>query len=246
MGTSILAVAEITNQIAITNQATQSFPFNINWETPEGITALATCLAALFALLALMSVALLNRQIRADHDRSRRERAVDLMMCYVTTHDPSNHQIVFGLNLSFVLTEEQCHSLWEREPFAVLDKHQHLLDTWRTACNSSLNGSKSRKSPGDGSSNSVLTLSASEVYMLRSIATNFLNKLELVASAWNNNVADRAIIEQEFVRVFCPKDGVYVLEKFRDASGIYPSIGKICEHLKQKKSQSITAMPPVA
>lgn len=229
----------------LTNITASSFPNNINWESPEGITAVATCLAALFAFLALISVALLHRQIKADHARSRRERAVDLMMCYVTTHDPSNHQLLFGLNLAFVLSEEQCHSLWEREQFEIIEKHQHLLDTWRTACNTALNGKNIRVS-GAGPSASVLRLSPSEVYMLRSIATNFLNKLELVASAWHNNVADRAIIEQEFVRVFCPKDGVYVLEKFRDASGIYPSIGKICEHYKQKKSQSITAMPPTA
>jgi hypothetical protein len=228
-----------TNSVLSLNQ----FP---TWQTPEGVTAIATCLAALFGFLALISVALLHKQIRADHDRSRRERAVDLMTCYVTTHDPSNHQLLFGLNLAFVLTEDQCHSLWERETFEILEKHQHLLDTWRSACNASLNGSKSFKSGGGGSSASVLMLSSSEVYLLRTIATNFLNKLELVASAWHNNVADRAMIEQEFVRVFCPKDGVYVLEKFRDASGIYPSVGKICEHFKQKKSQSITAMPPVA
>lgn len=214
------------------------------WESPEGVSAIAGCLAALFGFLALLSVALLHKQIRADHDRSRRERSVDLMTCYVTTHNPSNHPILFGQNLAFMLSEDQCRSLWDRETFDVSGKQQSFLDTWRSACNSS-NEFKFKRIESDGTGIAVSRLSPSEVYFLRSIVTNYLNKLELVASAWHNNVADRGIIEQEFVRVFCPKDGVYVLEKFREASGIYPSIGKLCEHYRQKKSQSIVAKPPI-
>lgn len=236
MGNVLLAALDSTNA------ATANFPFNIDWKTPEGVTAIATCLAALFAFLALMSIAVLNRQIKTDHERSRRERAMDLMMCYVTTHDPSNYEILFGLNLSFVLTEEQCRSLWEREPFSVQGKQQNLLDTWRAV----YNATKNKKGSQTESGATVSLLTAPEVYILRSIVSNHLNKLELVSSAWNNNVADRGIIEQEFVRIFCPKDGVYVLEKFREASGVYPSIGKICEHFRQTKSQSVRAMPPIA
>jgi hypothetical protein len=234
----------ITN--TLTNTASAGFAVNGNWLGPEGITAIATCLAALFGFLALMSVYLLQKQIRSDHDRSRRERAVDLMTVWATSQDPTCYQIVFGLSLLHSLTKEQCHALWNREAFGIEVRNQSLLDSWRAACCfNSQNRSKKTNVSGSGN-NSQLTLSDSEVLMLRSIASVTLNKLELVASAWHNNVADRQIIEREFIKLYCPKDGAYVLENFREASGIYPSIGKICEHYKNKKNESLAAKPPIA
>ena len=215
----------------------------ISWNTPEGVTAIATCLGALFALVALISIVLLRHQIKSDHDRSRRERAVDLMTCFATSQEPTNREVVFGLDLLHSLTKEQCQALWARDSFEIEPRQQHMLDAYRFVV--AAKGLAIKKPAGGAGGNSVLALSVPEVLMLRSLATVSLNKLELIASAWNNNVADKEMLAAEFVRVFCPRDGNYVLETFRDASGIYPSIAAFCEHYKQRKKDGVVSKPPL-
>src|SRR5208283_3979832 len=135
------------------------------------------------------------------------------------------------------------HWLWKGEQFSIDVKHQNLLDHYRAAAISRDGGGKGKKGNGDGVGNAVLHLSLPEVFMLRNIGIVRLNMLELVASAWHHSVADRDIIEKEFVRVFCPEDGEFVLENFREASGIYPSVGLMCDDYKNKRS-NILPKPP--
>jgi len=213
------------------------------WTSTEGITAIATCLVALFTFLTLFSLILLRKQIISDHDRSRREMAVDLMKCYSTTYDPTNRETVFGFALLQLFSKEQCHSLWNREVFSVENKHQHLLESWRAAHKPVLDSKGTKKEVGP--STSSLMLSLEEVYLLRSLATTRLNKLEMIAGAWYHHVADRKIIEQEFLRIFRPKDGKYILEDFRKASGVYPSIAQLCNNLELKNDESFVAKPEI-
>jgi hypothetical protein len=138
------------------------------WHSAEGVTAIAACLTAFFAFLTLFSLILIRRQISADHERSRRERAVDLMTMWATSQDPTNAQIVFGIGLLNALTKEQCHAIWARETFAIESRNQWLLDAYR---NSRASGGGGARRPAQPANDGPLALSLAEVYMLRSIAS---------------------------------------------------------------------------
>jgi hypothetical protein len=219
------------------------FGSNVAWTSPEGITAIATSLVAGFTLLTLFSIVFLRRQIRSDHDRSRREMAINLMKCYSTIVDPTNHELVFGFELLKLLTKEQCRSLWQKEPFTVERKHQHLLECWRSARNSA--GKSKTAAKGTNSDPGPGVLSVEEVYLLRFLANTLLNRLEMIAGAWHYNVADSKIVQQEFWRVYCPHDGNFILEDYREASGVFPSIATFCAVLKENKEKSVVAKPPI-
>lgn len=63
----------------------------------------------------------------------------------------------------------------------------------------------------------------------------YLNSLESILSAWRHNTADKEMIEEQFRYMVSPKDGHYILEKFREAAGgahTYPSIDQFVSHLK--------------
>jgi len=215
--------------------------------TTAGITAASSCITSILTGFALLSIFIMRKQLKSDHDRSRRECAVELMRCFATTPDPTDHKRVFGLALMNILTSDQCKSLWAKESFSIDAKCLHLLSAYRHACNGLSTGSESaskKKSDSSSSSTPSLIVSVVEAYTLRSIATSYLNRLELVASAWHHNVADGDMIETEFVKVFCPKDGIYVMETFRKVSGVYPSVERLCQHFEKKKNAALLRKPP--
>ncbi len=211
------------NSEALTNStAVQAVQHGIecveHWYTnPEWWIAIATWMA-------LASLWLIRWQTNTDHERSKRERAFDLMQAFAF-QDATNHQLTFGLGLLHALTGDQARCLSARETFELEAKHEHMLTEYRRACGVDKPTSKKQN----------LTLSETEVHTLRRIAIVHLNRLELIASAWNDNVANRKMIEREFIKVFCPQEGKYVLSEFRAASGVYPSIEKLCEHFQNKK-----------
>jgi|SRR5882672_6675256 len=215
---------------------TNSFWVEKFWENPEGVTAIGTCALAVITFFTLLSIVLLRRQMIGDHERSRREMAISLMQCYCTTQDPTDHEVTFAMGLLQGLSHDNCNALWHREVFQIESKNQHILDAWRNAY-------KVKGVSGGGGS--PLNITPIEVYMLRKVATNMLNKLEMIAAAWHNNIADKTIIEQEFVKVFWPRDGASVLEQFRKASGVYPSIGRFCVHYEKQKDSSFVQKPPI-
>jgi hypothetical protein len=58
--------------------------------------------------------------------------------------------------------------------------------------------------------------------------------LEIVLTAWKDNIADQDILKNEFQPLYNPQSGDYMLEKFRQASGgasSYPSISKFVQSL---------------
>src|SRR5687768_106872 len=104
-----------------------------DWSDPAGIAAVAACASAFAALITAWSLVLLKRQISFDHERSRRERALDILMCFVNTHTSTDHQITYAMALIYKFNSDQCRSLWKAEPFTVDEKQVPYLETYRKA-----------------------------------------------------------------------------------------------------------------
>lgn len=190
------------------------------------------------AWLALASVWFVWWQTKADHNRSRRERALELMDGWVSHPDSCSIQHSLARKLLQQLTKEQCEELYDYQTIEFKAGQLPILKAFRLAFTVESNGSKTKASLDS------TVLNEAEIVVLRSIAAGYLNRLEVVAAAWLHKIADRQIIEDEFKKVIEPKPNNFVLESFRLATGIYPSLGKLVEHIKQKAGTQPRSQPP--
>jgi hypothetical protein len=89
-----------------------------------------------------------------------------------------------------------------------------------------------------------IAISGDALNRLRFATISYLNILETILTAWDKNLADRDIIEEQFA--FLIEDGENALETYRKVPGIkesFPSIAKFVARLKEKKK--VTApLPP--
>lgn len=228
-----------------------------NWLTPEKITAIATVLMTVAAYIALYSFRLSKKQIEAanlqvqaanlqieaaklqigaDHARSRRERAVELMQTWVSY--PDSFTQISARRLLRKLSGEQCKKLYNREVFKIDDGHDVILSLFRDAY---------KKEYGDDSEVKLEgALTHAEMLYLRSIACGHLNQLEVIATAWVHEIADKVIIENAFRKIIQPAPDEFVLDKFRLASGVYPCLSKVVEHLREEQKNRTTAQSKTA
>jgi len=192
---------------------------------PDWISALANMVTAGAVLLAY-------RQFRGDHERSRRQLSVELMQEWVrnlTQHSTAARKLVD------TFSEEQAKKLYAQEPFNVDKKNVPLLDA---ALKDSL------KCTGDS-----YKLTVEQSSSLRWEVINYLNALEVILSAWNNNIADREMLEEQFRDLVSPEKDVYLLKSFRKAAGgaaTFPCIEEFVKHLGAAKTPSTTGKGRVA
>jgi len=91
-------------------------------------------------------------------------------------------------------------------------------------------------------------LSVEQSSSLRWEIINYLNALEVVFSAWNNNIADREMLEEQFRDLVSPEKDVYLLKNFRKAAGgpaTFPCIEEFVKHLGKAKTPSTAGKRPV-
>ena len=169
---------------------------------------------------------------RGDHERSRRQLSVELMQEWVrnlTQHSTAARKLVD------TFSEEQAKKLYAQEPFNVDKKNVPLLDA---ALKDSL------KCTGDS-----YKLTVEQSSSLRWEVINYLNALEVILSAWNNNIADREMLEEQFRDLVSPEKDVYLLKSFRKAAGgaaTFPCIEEFVKHLGAAKTPSTTGKGRVA
>lgn len=185
-------------------------------ELPEWISAIANVFTAVGIGLAWWS-------FRGDHERSRREKAIELISQWALN---MNRRVSAARKLVEALDEASVKSLFNQESFSINKKHIGLL---QAALESKIEVPNT---------NEVL-LDETNSSELRWQIITFLNNLESVCSAWRHNVADKEIITEQFRYLVSPTEGHYILEKFRIISGgnhTYPAIEEFVSHLKSQLS----------
>lgn len=187
------------------------------------ITAAGVVFVATQALLA-------QKSLKADHERSRREKAIKLLMHMdVIRQRQSSIARKFAETLSF----EQSKALLNQESFTVDSKHKELL-LGCVSKESSLH--ESSKNP-DGQ----IEIPVSDCADIRWQIVSYLNNLESTLSAWRHNVADRDMLEEQYHFLVSPSDGHYLLKEFRKAAGgprHFPSIEEFVLHIENKSKNS--------
>jgi hypothetical protein len=138
-------------------------------------------------------VNLLKSQICSDHERSRREKAVDLCLEW-SKFLKENTIISRSLVENFSI--DQAQQLWRFDPLIIKSTNKPVID----ACFSYQNGFYEEK---DG--NIIISRRGSS--FLRWHIIGYLNMLESILSARRHSIADRDIIKEEFKYLLEPTKG---------------------------------------
>ena len=195
--------------------------------TIELISALANVVIATGVIIGIRQVKLLAFEIKADHDKSRREMAIELISQWANTSD----ELSVGL-CAFVesLNANGCEALWNKHELSVDADHAGFLSQFSKA-----------ELPISGA---IVKLDSDSTRRVRSYIVDHLNRLEAISCAWRYNVADQEMLEEEFKSILL-HGGDIVMNNFVSRTGIYPSL-KLMTQALQKKALAGSIRAPSA
>ena len=190
---------------------------------------MAEWIIAIASSVTAVTIFILWLQFKADHERSRREKAVEIMIKFMESVAQLSPGSRFIVPLLEEFDERQCNSIWNLEPFNVDIKYNpNLIICLETHI----------KEPILEETNGKTSLNRQQVAVLRSHAITYLNLLEVIFASWRHNVADREMIKDEFSNIISPQKDRFPLDGIRIASGIYPSISEFTTYLKHEYSKA--------
>lgn len=189
-----------------------------------------------FAVVGLsLQVYIAHKQVKSDHERSRREKSVDILMEWAKNLKKEGS---VARKIVECLSEEQCRDIFGQNEVKINKKHANLLVQ--------LFG---KNLEGLNEPTETITLSEAQSTELRWHVVSYLNSLEFTLVAWQYSVVDKKIIESQFGYLFRPSDGHEVLKNFRkvaDGSKTYPAIEIFTAHLSQKERDQLISKANVA
>lgn len=185
-------------------------------------------IATISSAVTAISILVIWWQVRADHERSRREKAIDVMAMWaerVAAMPPGSRNIFY---LVAELDQRQCESLYLQNPFSVDEKLEYMIVG---ALHGNIEPLEIVKNNGR------IDLNQGQVAVLRFICITYLNLLEVVFASWRHNIGDREIIKDEFAGLVTPRKDYFPIDKIRIATGKYPSIAEFTSFMKKEYSK---------
>lgn len=174
-----------------------------------------------------------QKQFEADHERSRREKTVDILFEW---DKRLKKEGALARKIVETFSAEQCRELTAQSPMQVSGKltpHLHQLF--------------GKDLQPDH--NNLISLNEAHSSELRWHVITYLNALESVLVAWQYSIVDRGIIEHQFSYLFKPSDGHEGLKHFRVATGgedSYPAIEIFASHIMEKRREKLVQKANVA
>ncbi len=185
-------------------------------------------------ILTAIGIGIAVFQIRAEHEKSRREFAANLIWQW-TINIRRNSKIT----AKFVdqLDQVACLAIFNQNSFEVSGNHKPVIDAIIAGSNHTIT---------NNNGNIIIDMTLSSE--IRSLITNYLNLLEAVFVAWYHGIGDREVIEQQF-RFMINPDGENIFIKTYldhcDGSKNYPMISKYIAYLRKNAfSQGEPRNPP--
>ena len=189
-----------------------------------------------FAIVGLVfQIRIAQQQLKADHERGRREKTVDLL---IEWDKRLKKEIALARKIIECLNEEQCREIVAQQKLCVSIKLNELLKKFFN-----LSDEFNTDDSGD------IILSESQSAELRWHAVTYLNSLESILVAWQYSIVDREIIEHQFSYLFKISDGHEALKDFRAAMGgedSYPAIEIFTGHIREKRRNKLIQKANVA
>ena len=203
----------------------------------DGIIAVVD---VLITAISLFSIILLIQQIKADHERARREKAIELLLEWtkdITRETNAAKKIVEKFN------KEQCRKLFLEEEFKVdCQLYDEIIETLNEKSEKDEKCSNCQGKSKEKECDCLVMLNRRQIKKIRWHVVSYLNLIESILVSWQYSVAEREIIEQQLSFMVSPKEGRNVLEDFRIAAGAeetYPAIEIFCNHLERKRKNKL-------
>ena len=174
-----------------------------------------------------------QKHFEADHERSRREKTVDILFEW---DKRLKKEGALARKIVETFSAEQCRELTSQSPMQVsakLTPHLHQLFGKNL----------------EPDQNNLISLNEAHSSELRWHVITYLNALESVLVAWQYSIVDRGIIEHQFSYLFKPSDGHEGLKHFRVATGgedSYPAIEIFASHIMEKRRAKLVQKANVA
>src|ERR1700722_3443789 len=201
---------------------------------PEWLTALAALVTAAGVFFLWKQLRLMQIQVAADHERSRRENSINyLFECAKGLLRPSS----LARRLVEVLDDRQTIALVHEEELTLAKTHKDLV----------LGALPSTPHPILKETADEIHLDKSQVAEIRWQVVRYINILESIFVAARHEVADKQILIERFGFLFNPEKGYYFMKKFRDAMGAksYPALSDLEEELKARHEGKTKGLAPI-
>ena len=181
------------------------------------------------AAIIIFQYSLSKKVFEQDHEKSRKEKAIELLMFWDQTLARSStlaRKLVENFNF------EQSKQLLNQEAITNLDiKYKNSFLTIFPDLEKQ--GQEGIDETVDGN---FFTLKKEYFGLLRWEIISYLNNLETVLSSWAHNVCDKKMIAEQFEYLVSTQNNHFLLEYFRQACGpsSYPCISKFITELKEQ------------
>lgn len=171
----------------------------------------AIILSSIAIYISVKQTKIQRKSFTNDYERSRREKAVDILMQWHSKLDKTNSA---ARKFAETLSDENLQSISNGEKFEIpdTDKNRTYISVLFEKQNTNEEKNKTNSSEVKDKQNILIT--AAQSTEIRWKLITYLNILENVVSAWKYNIVDRNLIEAEFKYMFDHKDGA--LKRFRE------------------------------
>lgn len=194
--------------------------FELN-ETLNIVSTIATVVGAGGILALFISL----KSLKADHDRSRRHMAVEMLKFWVVSldnHTSSASKFVEKLN------RNQCIAIYNGEEFDLTDIEE--IDALKKCFDKN-------EMPDElhNVTSTPIKVSASTSYHIRQLIVHYLNMLETIMLSAHHNIADKEIVHEQFKYIYDKTTGKTILKQFREANNAgdyFPAISQYILHLE--------------
>ena len=201
------------------------------------VNTIANTISAAGIVFLWWQVRLYRQEYRDDHERSRRENAVQMMLEWAKKLDRGTNVITRFVD---TLDDLQARELANERPFCISREKKGVVESLL------LSVTELARDTALADCDAGIEIRQVAVSLIRAQAVNYLNMLEIVLTAWKHNMADREILHAQFAPLYNPKNGDFMLERFRDAIGgaeAYPSIADFVQALKVERQRSASRKP---
>jgi len=201
----------------------------------EDLANIASILGALAIIGVAYQIRIAQQQLKADHERSRREKSVEMLLEWsknMKRHGSLARKIVESLD------EEQCRNLYTQDSVRIANKNKSSLMNILKIEEGNLK-----------EENGCIILNEEQSSELRWQIMTFLNLLESILVAWQYSIVDREIIEHQFAYLFASEHGHAALKYFRTAAGgesAYPAIEIFSGYVEEKRRNMLKEKANVA
>ncbi len=190
-------------------------------------------------VVAVGSLIYARKEIKADHERSRRLLAMEMCSRWSSSSSPETSSVIRMIER---LNESQCAAIANQSPVNIEEEHKHfLLNIFLLRFPEFEEKMESLKE------NKFYKIEGHYVIYLRHIAIRYLNMLKSVLMTWTAGIADQKMIKSEFSFLLDERQGRTAVEKLRVKIGNegFPAISKFMSALREKSENSDIVRPPI-